>query len=301
MCTVRRDRIRWTTAQINRVVELAKDHLISEIADILNAEFEDLNIKRNHVKTLMYKLGIKSGLSRTEAIIREKRLKGEKCSIWYNKELMEYTKHINKGRTSQEVAEMLSKDPRFAKYCITPSMIRCWRKNHNQPCGADTRFKKGQASHNKGKPMPDEIYEKLKPTFFKKGSLPATTADLWSIRQIEEGYLEIKFTDKVRGRKAWRLLHRYTWEQWHGPIPKGYCVTFRDGDNHNCSIDNLILVSNAVNARLNHKKVRHIRDASPELKDKLITICKLQQAIHEKKKEIKANGKNNRERSSTDN
>lgn len=300
MDTVRRNRIQWTTAQINRVVELAKDHLISEIADILNAEFEGLNIERNHVETLMYKLGIKSGLSRTESIIRGKRLKGENRSIWYNTELMEYTKHINKGRTSQEVADLLSQDPRFAKYCITPSMIRCWRRNHHQPSGIDTKFKKGQASFNKGKPMPADLYERLKPTFFKKGSFPVATAPLWSIRQIEDGYLEIKFTDKVRGRKAWQLLHRYTWEQWYGPIPKGYCVTFRDGDKHNCSIDNLTLVSKAVNARLNHKRVRHLRDASPELKDKLITICKLQQAIYDKEKEIKANGKNNRERSSTD-
>lgn len=300
MGTVRRNRIQWTTAQINRVVELAKDHLISEIADILNAEFEDLNIEHNHVKALMYKLGIKSGLLRTEAVIRGKRLKGEKRSIWCNKELMEYTKHINKGRTSQEVADLLSQDPRFAKYCITPAMIKCWRKNHNQPCGVDTRFKKGQESHNKGKPMPDELYNKLKPTFFKKGSFPVATMPVWSIRQTKDGYLELKFTDKVRGRKAWRLLHRYTWEQWYGPIPKGYCVTFRDGDNHNCSIDNLVLVSKAVNARLNIKRVRHIRDASPELKDKLITICKLQQAIYDKEKEIKANGKNNRERSGTD-
>ena len=38
-------------------------------------------------------------------------------------------------------------------------------------------------------------------------------------------------------------LTRYVYEQHYGNIPKGYKVITKDGNNSNCNIDNLILVS----------------------------------------------------------
>ena len=44
-------------------------------------------------------------------------------------------------------------------------------------------------------------------------------------------------------RENWKLKHRYIWEQTYGPIPKGYCILFLDGNTLNCDINNLYLVT----------------------------------------------------------
>ena len=41
--------------------------------------------------------------------------------------------------------------------------------------GIQTRFKKGHVPANKGKKMPDEVYEKVNATMFKKGQVPHNT------------------------------------------------------------------------------------------------------------------------------
>ena len=37
-------------------------------------------------------------------------------------------------------------------------------------------------------------------------------------------------------------MHRITWEQHYGPIPKDHIVVFKDGDSSNCSPTNLACI-----------------------------------------------------------
>ncbi len=49
------------------------------------------------------------------------------------------------------------------------------------------------------------------------------------------GYL--RDTVRIKGRE-WEL-HRLMWSDAHGPIPDGHQVSFKDGNNQNCVLDNL--------------------------------------------------------------
>jgi hypothetical protein len=107
--------------------------------------------------------------------------------------------------------------------------------------GAKFRFKKDQTPINKGKKMAPEVYEKIRHTMFKKGSIPGNFRTDGSERISKDGYLEIK----VNGR--WIYKHRYIWKQLNGAINKTDVVRFKDKNPLNCTIENLELVSQKEN------------------------------------------------------
>lgn len=87
---------------------------------------------------------------------------------------------------------------------LQPGHTRNWWKGGQLPWGAPpTAYKAGQEAHNK---MP-----------------------LGTLRINGSGYLAIKVQETGYQPRDWEPYHRYVWRQAHGPIPKGYVVTFRDG------------------------------------------------------------------------
>jgi hypothetical protein len=42
---------------------------------------------------------------------------------------------------------------------------------------------------------------------------------------------------------------RYLWEKHNGPVPKGYCIFFKDGDRLNCDLSNLEMISYSERSR----------------------------------------------------
>jgi hypothetical protein len=112
--------------------------------------------------------------------------------------------------------------------------------------GKPFRFEKGHVPANKGKNMPAEIYEKCRGTMFRKGDIPKNHKPVGTISwrgnyKRRSYYLYIK----VAELNKWEMLHRHLWEKEHGPIPKGINLVFKDGNQKNCSLDNLELISNA--------------------------------------------------------
>jgi hypothetical protein len=53
-------------------------------------------------------------------------------------------------------------------------------------------------------------------------------------------------------------VHRYVWEQVHGPIPKGYHVHHRDGDANNNSIENLEVLTCREHSRIHAGWLRDV-------------------------------------------
>jgi hypothetical protein len=147
--------------------------------------------------------------------------------------------------------------------------------------GKVTQFKKGHTPANKGQKMSTDVYQKVAHTMFKKGSKPMNTQPIGTIHQRSDKsgkmYLYIKLADS-----NWQLLNRYTWEQYHGPIPKGLIVAYKDGNYLNNDIDNLMLLTKKENMARNT-----IQRLPKELQQVMRLKCKLINKINNGTKQIK--------------
>ena len=158
----------------------------------------------------------------------------------------------------------IKKDPVYLRYTQFPP---------GYLGGKATQFQKGKAPHNKGQKMSKDLYQKVAKTMFKKGNKPMNTQPIGTIHQRSDKsgkmYLYIKLADS-----NWQLLNRYTWEQYHGPIPKGLIVAYKDGNYLNNYIDNLMLLTKKENM------ARNTIQRFPVELQKLIKInCKLNKKI----------------------
>ena len=135
--------------------------------------------------------------------------------------------------------------------------------------GAAFRFKTGDQPHNKGVKMPDEVYNKVKPTMFKAGAQPHNTLPIGSIR-IQEKRGDIPYQFIKLSNQNWQPLHRYYWEQVNGKIAKGMVLRFKDGNSMNCELNNLELLTQQQNMMLNtmHKYPAEIKEVL-KLRNKL--------------------------------
>jgi len=76
----------------------------------------------------------------------------------------------------------------------------------------------------------------------------------------KRGYVFVKVSNKDKANSyykgTWKLKHVLIWEQANGKIPKGYRVTFLDGNKSNFSLDNLALITSMENVQLNAQRLR---------------------------------------------
>lgn len=138
--------------------------------------------------------------------------------------------------------------------------------------GVQSRYHKGREPENKGKPMPKEVYEKVKRTMFKKGNKPHNTNYDGHERISKDGYVEVR----IRLGK-YVLKHRHIWEQANGKVPKGHIVVFKDRNPNNIVLENLELISREENMQRNT-----IHRFPAELKSTIRLVNKLKRTINEK-------------------
>lgn len=179
-----------------------------------------------------------------------------KRRIWKPEEL-DYLRNNYPHKQSIEIAEKLNRSL-SSVYCQAQLLglkktkefmdsEKSGRGNVLAEGGKPHRYPKGHIPFNKGKKqdefMSPEAIEKTRQTRFKNGHKPHNTKynGAVSVRSDSSGvsYLYIRIEEG-----KWELLHRKIWEQHYGPIPKGYNIVFKDGDQGNVSIDNLEMVSN---------------------------------------------------------
>lgn len=170
---------------------------------------------------------------------------------------------------------------------ISINQIKTYIHNHKLNTGRTGQFVKGQVPQNKGKKMPQDVYERCKGTMFKKGNVPPQHRPVGSERITRDGYVEIKIAEP----RTWVLKHRYIWEQENGKIPKGHIVIFRDNDRTNIVLENLILIPRSINSVINHSGLARTIDETKEL---AVNYAKLVSVVNQKKtgRKSKAGGVN---------
>jgi hypothetical protein len=138
--------------------------------------------------------------------------------------------------------------------------------------GQKSWFKVGNISHNKGKKMPADVYNRCSKTMFKKGATPHNTKHDGYERITVDGYVEIRIKKGV-----FKLKHRIIYEQHYGSIPKGMYVVFKDRNKLNFNIDNLELIT-----KKEHMARNTIQRFPKELKEVIFINSKLKRKINEK-------------------
>ena len=167
----------------------------------------------------------------------------------WTQEEIEYIKLISWKSYHAETAKKFNE---HFKSDVTAAQVKSLIGRLKIQTGLTGYFPKGHVPHNKGKKMPPETLEKLRPTLFKKGQRPKTYRPIGSERINRDGYVEIKVGDP----SEWELKHRYIYEQKHGKIPKEDIVIFLDNNKSNFDINNLKHITRKENLYINKKGLR---------------------------------------------
>lgn len=178
------------------------------------------------------------------------------------------------GRTKREMCEELRKRYGIEK---TPAQLKSYYANNRLRNGLDGKFKKGQTPPNKGKPLPDEVKEKIKGTQFRKGQRPHNAQPIGSESKID-GYWKIKIGEP----NIWQLKSRHEWERIHGEkLGPDDVILFLDMNPDNFDPDNLVKVSRAELARINQDK---LRGADPGINMAAVNLARLKTLAKNKQK-----------------
>lgn len=152
------------------------------------------------------------------------------------------------------------------------NQIRAFTRNHGITSGRTGCFEKGQTPWNLGK----KGYMGANATSFKAGNLPHNKRRLWSERIGKDGFIEISVPEKnPRTGHPTRFKHKHVWlwECENGPVPKRHAVAFKDGNNQNCVIENLMLVTRAELLAMN---LHGYKNMPEELKPSVLALAKLE-------------------------
>lgn len=177
----------------------------------------------------------------------------------YSQEQLDFIRDNCKLMMDDKLAEAFNEKFGLSK---TAGNIKSTRKNHGFLTGRTGRFLPGQ------KPPPNARPTGPSSTSFKKGHRPHNWMPIGSERVNGDGYIDVKVAEP----NVWVYKQRLIFESVHGPIPDGGCVIFKDGDNRNFDISNLILVDRKELAVMNKMQVGSL---PVELRDSGLLLAKL--------------------------
>lgn len=184
----------------------------------------------------------------------------------YTQEQINFLKENIKGTPYKELFRMFNE--KFGTNYTFGQLKGCLSSNKLRN-GIDMTFAKGGAVHRgsikKGQPIGIE-------TRFKKGQRPKNYKPVGSERIDRDGYLLVKVSDEGSWNQRWRHKHKFLWEKENGPIPKGHCLLFADGNKQNIDLNNLILIKQSQLLIINKQKL--IYD-DPELTKTGVIISKV--------------------------
>lgn len=194
--------------------------------------------------------------------------------IKYTEEQKKFLQEFIPDHTHPEIVEEFNK-----RWPIgwTINQSYAYVKNHKMNSKYSGRFKKGEVSRCKGRKFPGRKNSGQ----FKKGNKPKSTwKPVGTIMTRKNGYKVIKIDEPNK----WIPYGQYIWEQAHGTLKENEQIIYLDGNENNCSIDNLMAVSKGVVVTLNRK---NWRTDNSEVTKAYANITVLQQMMKGKQ-----NGKN---------
>lgn len=193
----------------------------------------------------------------------------------------------NEGAISSDLARMLNEEFETE---FTARQIATFRNNHHAPSGLTMQFGHGQKMY---KPEKGTCSPGSRKTWFQKGHRPHNYRPVGSETVDSNGYVKVKVRDDLPSRYCWEFKHRLVWEEANGPVPEGCVLRFLDGDRRNCSLENLVLLTNGEHAILTTK---HLTSEDPELMMVGVNTAKVIMAL----KEVENDEKSAERKESTD-
>lgn len=196
----------------------------------------------------------------------------------YTDEEHNFLRSFIPGHTYKEIVKAYNE--KFTEP-ITQTRVKGYMANHKINNGLTGRFKKGNIPVNKGKK--GVCAKGCERTWFKKNNLPHNTKPVGYERITKDGYIEVKI--KMRPSRPdcndnFKAKHHIVWEQANGPVPKGYKLTFLDGNKQNCNLENLALITNKEHLYLTRSG---LRNKNPQITETGILIVRSGIAVADRK------------------
>jgi hypothetical protein len=166
----------------------------------------------------------------------------------YTDEHLNYLKSIVKGRSYSDIAKAMK--IKFPELDLNKERIKSLMSRFKLTNGRNTKFYKGQVSHNKGKK--GWYAPGCEKTWFKKGNIPKNHLPVGTELMKSDGYIRVKIAEP----NVWKQKHAIIWEAAHGPYNnKTHCVIFKDSDRTNFDLDNLQLITRKQLVILNKNRL----------------------------------------------
>lgn len=162
----------------------------------------------------------------------------------FTPEVVAFAKQNNRGKSAEELTELLNHT--FGT-SYTAAQIKGLRARNHWDSGLTGHFTAGHTPHNKG--VKGRSYPGMAATQFKKGDQPHNHRPVGSERRTKDGYMERKIAEP----NVWRAVHVLKWEEVHGPVPKGHVLLFKDHNQLNVELDNLLLITRGELAVMNRR------------------------------------------------
>lgn len=255
-----------TKEQIDFIRDISPGRYNSEITALFNEKF-GTELTEGQIKSLKANHRIKSNVPRRRVT---------QDSGLFTEEQKAFIKQNVKGLSNQELADLVNQTFNLS---ISVQQIKTWKHNRKISSGLTGQFEKGNVPANKGTKGLHNVGGNR--TSFKKGQRPRNYKPVGTERIDRDGYTLVKVSDVGEWHHRWRLKHCVIWEKVNGPIPKGHCLIFLDGNKQNLSLDNLQLITRRQLARLNQN---HLVSDNPELTKTGIIIADIYSKIGERKK-----------------
>lgn len=124
--------------------------------------------------------------------------------------------------------------------------------------GVSGRFRKGQATWNKGTHW--AAGGRSVATRFKPGQKPHTWRPIGSERVTDDGIRQRKVSDTGYPPRDWKAIHVLMWEAENGPVPPNHIVVFKDGNRERLELENFDLVTRQELMRRNSVHTRYPKE-----------------------------------------
>ena len=188
-------------------------------------------------------------------------------------EMVEFMMEYIPGHQESEIRAEFEK--RFG-IVLTEGQIGNFKYLHGVKSGTNGgRFQKGHITHNKGKKMSPEVYERVKHTMFQKGHAPVNHRPVGSERINADGYTEVKVAEP----NEWKLKQRFIYEEATGEkLTKNDVIIFLDGNRQNFDMSNLVKMTRVELARYNQD---HLYGEEVEINKTAVLVAKLKAKVGE--------------------